>query len=171
MTSAQFASNVRPMRVRGTARVRPFVEADIAQVAEVHRAAFRRGNDTGAAEYTEYFTRVFLDTADRGISSLVFQDHDGRIVGFVGIVPRRIAIAGRHYHAAISSQFIVDPSTHVALVALRLAKAYLDGPQDLSIADEANDVSRKIWEGLGGTTALLLSMYWTRALRPAQLGL
>ena len=171
MTTAQFASNVRPMRARGAARVRPFVEADIPQVAAVHRAAFRLGDRARSAEYTEYFTRVFLDSADRGISSLVFQDHDGRVAGFVGIVPRRVTIADRHYQAAISSQFIVDPASHVALVALRLAKAYLEGPQDLSIADEANDVSRKIWEGLGGTTSLLLSMYWTRALRPAQLGL
>jgi hypothetical protein len=54
---------------------------------------------------------------------------------------------------------------------LRLAKAYLEGPQDLSIADEANDVSRKIWEGLGGTTAMLLSIYWTRPLRPARLAM
>lgn len=171
MTTAPFASNVRPMRARGAARVRPFVEADIPQVADVHRAAFRLGDRARLPEYTEYFTRVFLDSADRGISSLVFQEHDGRIAGFVGIVPRRVVIAGRHYQAAISSQFIVDPASHAGLVALKLARAYLEGPQELSVADEANDVSRKIWEGLGGTTALLLSMYWTRALRPAGLGL
>ena len=171
MTSAPFASNVRPMRVRGTARVRPFVEADIPQVAEVHRAAFRLGDDSRLAEYGDYFTRVFLESADRGIASLVYQEHDGRIAGFVGIVPRVVVMGGRRHQAAISSQFVVDPASHVGLIALRLAKAYLDGPQDLSIADEANDISRRIWEGLGGTTALLLSLYWTRALRPAQLGL
>jgi len=171
MTPARFASNVRPIRVQGAARVRPFVEADIPQVAEVHRAAFRLGGDSRLAEYGDYFTRVFLDTADRGIASLVYQEHDGRIAGFVGIVPRLVVMGGRRYQAAISSQFVVDPSSHVGLVALRLAKAYLEGPQDLSIADEANDISRKIWEGLGGDAALLLSLYWTRALRPAQLGL
>ena len=171
MTTATFASNVRPIRVPGSARVRQFVEADIPQVAQVHRAAFRLGDDPRLAEYGEYFTRVFLDTADHGISSLVYQEHDGRIAGFVGVVPRRVMLGGRHYQAAISSQFVVDPASHVGLVALRLAKSYLEGPQDLSIADEANDVSKKIWEGLGGTTALLLSMYWTRALRPARLGL
>jgi hypothetical protein len=173
MTTAPYASNVRPIRARGTARVRPFVDADIPQVAQLHRAAFRLGDDPRQAEYSDYFTRVFLDSAaaDRGISSLVYQEPDGRIAGFVGIVPRRVTIGGRRHQAAVSSQFIVDPASHVGLVALRLAKAYLEGPQDLSIADEANDVSRRIWEGLGGTTALLLSMYWTRALRPARLGL
>ena len=55
------------------------------------------------------------------------------------------------------------------MVALQLAKAFVEGPQDLSIADEATDVSRRIWERLGGTTALLHSIYWTRPLRPARL--
>ena len=173
MTSPRFASNVQPIRARGTARVRPFVEADIPQVARLHSAAFRLDHEPELAEYGDYFLRVFLDGAatDRNITSLVYQEDDGRIAGFVGVVPRRVTIGGRRYQAAVSSQFVVDPSSHVGLVALRLAKAYLEGPQDLSIADEANDVSRRIWEGLGGTTALLLSLYWTRALRPAQVGL
>jgi hypothetical protein len=151
--------------------VRPFVEADIPQVADVHRAAFGLGEGPGLAAYREYFTRVFLNHAagNSPVVSLVYEAPDGRIGGFLGLVPRRLALNGRHYHAAISSQFIVDPASHVGLVALRLTKAYLEGPQDVSIADEANDVSRKIWEGLGGTTARLLSIYWTRPIRPARL--
>jgi hypothetical protein len=172
MTPARLASNVRPMRARSMAGVRPFVESDIPQVAAVHRAAFGLGDHTSLDEYRDYFTRLFLlSGADHRISSLVFQEPDGRVTGFLGLVPRRVTINRRHYQAAISSQFIVDPGSQVGLVALRLVKACLEGPQDLSIADEANDVSRRIWEGLGGTTALLLSMYWTRALRPAQFGL
>lgn len=158
------------MRARGSARVRPFVEADIPHVAAVHRAVFRPAH-AGLAAYHDYFTRVFLEGRDERLSSLVFQETDGRIAGFLGVAPRSVVLNGRRYRAAVSSQFIVDPTAQVALVALRLARAYLDGPQDLSIADEANDISRKIWEGLGGTTARLLSMYWTRALRPARLGL
>jgi hypothetical protein len=82
-----------------------------------------------------------------------------------------VGIGGHRFRALVSSQFIVDPAAAPGLVALRLAKEYLAGPQDLSIADEANDVSRKIWEGLGGTTARLHSLYWTRPLRPAALAL
>jgi hypothetical protein len=146
------------------------VEQDIPQVARVHQAAFRLGDSPA---YHDYFTRVFLQNpAGEGpLPSLVYEDSDGRVVGFVGIVPRRVVMNGHHYQAVVSSQFIVDPTSHVGLVAVRLARAYLEGPQDLSIADEANDVSRKIWEGLGGTTALLLSLYWTRPLRPARLAI
>jgi hypothetical protein len=51
---------------------------------------------------------------------------------------------------------------------MQLLQAFLSGPQDLSLADEANDSSRAIWERLGGSTALLYSIHWTCTLRPAQ---
>jgi hypothetical protein len=158
---------------RRTGCVRRFVEEDIPQVARVHRAAFRLGDSPRLATYHDYFRRVFLENpgGEGPHPSLVYQDNDGQIVGFVGLVPRRVVIRGHHYQAVVSSQFIVDPTSHVGLVAVRLAKAYVEGPQDLSIADEANDISRTIWEGLGGTTALLHSIYWTRPLRPARLAL
>ncbi len=170
MKVVRFAPGAAPAASQRSA-VRPFVEADIPQVVAVHRAAFRLGQGPGADVYRDYFVRTFLDhdAAQGPISSLVYEENDGRISGFVGLVPRRVAFDGRQYQAVFSSQFIVDPGCHVGLVALRLAKAYLEGPQDLSIADEANDVSRRIWEGLGGTTALLLSLYWTRPLRPGRL--
>lgn len=171
MTVVPFSSSAAPTGLPRAASVRPFVEADIAQVAAVHRAAFRRADDPGLPVYRDYFLRTFLDNPAGGgpVSSLVYQEPGGRIVGFVGLVPRRVVFNRCQYQAVISSQFVVHPASHVGLVALRLAKAYLEGPQDLSIADEANDLSRKIWQGLGGTTALLLSIYWTRPLRPARL--
>jgi hypothetical protein len=123
--------------------------------------------------YHAYFTRVFLENPlrDSALPSLVYEEGDERIVGFLGVVPRRMTMDGRRFQAAISSQFVVDPAAHVGQVAITLARAYLEGPQDLSISDEANDLERKIWEGLGGTTALLRSLHWTRPLRPARFAL
>lgn len=170
MTSALPAAYAAPA-VRRSARIRPFVDADILEVARVHRAAFKLDGEPRLDSYRDYFRSVFLGAQARNgaLPSLVHEEGDGRVTGFVGLLPRRMVINGRRYHAVVSSQFIVDPLSQVGLVALRLAKAYLEGPQDLSIADEANDVSRKIWEGLGGVTATLLSMYWTRPLRPVRL--
>jgi len=173
MTLLRFAPEAAPRVSRGTASVRPFAAADIPQVAWVHRAAFRIADPPALSSYREYFTSVFLENPapHRLISSLVYEEPDGRISGFVGLVPRYLTLGGRQYLAAVSSQFIVDPASHVGLVGVRLAKASLNGPQDVSIADEANDISRQIWEGVGGTTATLLSLQWTRALRPARLAL
>jgi hypothetical protein len=153
--------------------IRPFAEADIPQVADLHRRVFKLREEDAREPYGEYFRSVFVQNpAGPGpLPSLVCEGDGGRIVGFLGLVPRRVAAGGRRYQALVSSQFIVDPAGPVGLVALRLAKAYLEGPQDLSIADEANDVSRRIWEGLGGTTARLFSIHWTRPLRPARLAM
>jgi hypothetical protein len=154
--------------------IRAFIEGDIPRVARLHRTVFRtaeRGDAPGLDAYHAYFTRIFLNNPfrDNALPSLVYEDDDERIVGFLGVVPRWMSMQGRRFQAAISSQFVVDPATHVGRVAVRLARAFLEGPQDLSISDEANDIARKIWEGLGGTTALLRSLHWTRPLRPAQL--
>jgi hypothetical protein len=156
--------------------VRSFAEADIPAVAHLHQTVFRtedRARALGREAYHAYFRDVFLNgpSQDPALPSLVYEDGTGAISGFLGVMPRRVTMNGRHFRAAISSQFVVDPESRVGMVAVHLAKAFLDGPQDLSISDEANDTSKRIWEGLGGTTALLHSLHWTRPLRPARLAL
>jgi hypothetical protein len=151
--------------------IRPFVASDIQGAAALHREVFKTtAQGTAPDAYRAYFTRVFLETpsVDRALPSLVYEDEDGRIAGFLGVVPRRMTMNGRRIVAAVSSQFVVAPTNRAGLVALRLASAFFSGPQDLSISDEANETSRRIWEGLGGTTALWHSLYWTRPLRPAR---
>jgi hypothetical protein len=69
--------------------------------------------------------------------------------------------------AAVSSQFVVDEGHRSTLAGLQLMRSFLSGPQELSVADEANDSSRKLWHGFGGSTAFLQSIYWARILRPA----
>ena len=62
---------------------------------------------------------------------------------------------------------MVDPASR-GLGGVQLVKAFLSGPQDLSFADLANDVSRRLWEGLGGFVSIVHSLYWTQPLRPAR---
>ncbi|HEY6198072.1 MAG TPA: hypothetical protein VI231_05640 [Candidatus Binatia bacterium] len=154
--------------------VRTFVEDDIPQVADLHRKVFQTG-DTLSLElqraYRSYLTRIFLRHPWRdqsGIASLVYEERPGEVAGFLGVVPRPMSLNGRPVRAAISSQFIVDPARRSTLAAIKLLQAFINGPQDLSIADEANDASRKLLESLGGSTALLYSLYWFRILQPAQ---
>jgi hypothetical protein len=153
--------------------VRPFTAHDIPRVARLHEMVFPAGAGTRRepAAYEAYFRNVFLENpaGDPALPSLVYEGAGGQIAGFLGSVRRKMAIGQCRYEATVSSQFIVDPSASAGLVAVHLVKAILEGPQDLSIADEATDTARRIWEGLGGTKALIHSLYWTRPLRPARL--
>jgi hypothetical protein len=48
-----------------------------------------------------------------------------------------------------------------------LVKALFSGAQDLTFTDHGGDRGRRVWEGVGGSIALLQSLNWTRVLRPA----
>ena len=153
--------------------VRPFIEKDIPQVADLHSRIFLTGDSSSTQlqqSYRSYFSQIFLNNpwSDSSMPSLVYEEANGDIVGFLGVQPRRMSMNGRPVRAAVSSQFIVDPACRSTLAGLQLLKVFFAGPQDLSIADEANDTSRRLWEGHGGITALLYSLYWLRLLQPAQ---
>ena len=95
--------------------IREFADADIPGVARLHEVVFKQDVRTAPAgldPYRAYFTQVFLENPSRDASlpSLVYEDDDGRIVGFMGVVPRRMSMNGRQFQAAISSQFVVDPT-------------------------------------------------------------
>src|SRR5437870_12027031 len=83
-------------------------------------------------------------------------------------MPRRMSFNGRQITISVSSQFIVDPDSRSELAGVQLLKTHLTGPSDLTLTDEANNISRKLWEGLGGDTAPLFSIQWTRLLRPCR---
>lgn len=150
--------------------VRPFGPGDIAPVADLHRRVFATGPAGPGldAAYRAYFTAIFLEHPwrDEGTSSLVYEEDGGRITGFLGVTPRRMLLDGQRLRAAVSSQFMVEPGSRSHLAAMKLLRAFAAGPQDLSLADEANLVSRRIWEAVGGSTALLYTLYWLRPLRP-----
>ena len=160
-------------RSRSVGNVRAFTRDDILRVAQLHREVFRPATATAGTPArikptsTASFSRI---RPAKGLSlRWCTEERDGRIVGFLGIVRRRVAINDCRYEAAVSSQFIVGRQASKPLVAVRLVQAYLEGPQDLSIADEATEAARRIWEGFSGSTSLLHSLDWTRPLRPARL--
>src|SRR5256885_3811233 len=118
-------------------RIRAFIEADIPQVARLHEtiAEPEAASCAGQPPLNGYFTRVFLDNPSRDdtLPSLVYEDDDGQIVGFLGVVSRRMLMNGEPLKAAICSQLVVDPACRRANVAVQLAGTFLDGPQDVSI--------------------------------------
>jgi hypothetical protein len=160
--------------------VRPFTRSDIPQVVRLFQKVFF---DNGRAapsssKLDAYFEETFFHSpltekgAEKGteeeIPSLVYETSDGAIAGFIGIVPRRMLLNGRPIRAAVSMHFMVEPGSRSTLAGIQLLKAFFSGPQDLSLTDSAGVVGRKIWEALGGATALAYSINWVRLLRPSR---
>jgi GNAT superfamily N-acetyltransferase len=152
--------------------VRSLRIADLPEVAELHRRVTDSGPKTPQIEeaYHRWFSEaLFRDpmaAAHDAVGPLVHEDARGAIDGFLAVSPRRMRIAGTTYVAALSSQLIVDPAARSRLVGFALLRRFLSGPQDLSIADEANEPSARLWRSLGGVSSALYGTAWFRPLRP-----
>ena len=148
------------------AKIRPFRPDDIPAVVALRRKSFSRSERPAAAALGAYFEHVFFRNPwrDEALPSLVYLDPRGRPVGFLGVVPRRATFQGEALRVAVSTQLMTDPE-HGGVAAMKLIKALFGGGQDLCFADLANDVSRRLWEGLGGDVALVPSLSWTQPLR------
>jgi len=105
--------------------------------------------------------------AQDDLPSLVYEDERGRVAGFLGVIPRPLLFQGAPIRAAVATQLMVAPESR-GLVGRRLMRAFLGGPQDLSLSDTANDAARLLWESLGGSVSVTHSLSWTRALRPCR---
>ncbi len=140
----------------------PAVVALFARVYPEHRW---RSQATGEA----YFREMLFDNPwrDLELPSWVAEEN-GYIAGFQTVMPRPMMFRGRRLRVAVSTQFMVDPDKCNSLTALQLTKAFISGPQDLTLVDGANDQARQMWIGLGWPAPLLYNLHWTRPLRPAR---
>ena len=150
--------------------VRTFQDTDIPSVAKLYAETFASDAMPEQSRIAAYFRELFFENPWRetGLQSFVYEENDGHIAGFVGVLPRRLLANGRPIVAVITLHFMVEPTSRTRLAGIELCRRVFQGPQDLTITDGASDLGRKVWEGLGGSKALLYSFYWIRPLRPTQ---
>jgi len=152
--------------------IRALDRADLPAVCALYEQVMRDGTH-GAPDprLVAYFERLFLDDPwfDPELPSLVHEAADGAIVGFIGSSTRRMAFDGRPLRMVCSSNLVVHPDWRPRGVGALLMRRLLGGPQDLTIADRANDSSRVLWLRLGGQELVHGSVGWYRILRPGSL--
>lgn len=154
-------------------RVRPFLADDVSQVANL-TWRFMHGRQGAAPQILEgYLQELFLCSpwCDADAPSLVYQNDRGAIVGFLGVIVRRMTLDTRPLRVAFGSGFIVHPDSRTTPAGLQLVRAFFAGNQDLSLSDTANPTSQTIWLGFGGSIAQSYAKHWSRPLRPSAYGL
>jgi hypothetical protein len=146
--------------------LREFRPQDAAAVAKLHARVFP-GAWHSHDEFAAYLRELLFRNPwyDPQLPSWLADDDDG-VVGFFGVLPRHMVYGDLTLRVAVSCQFMVDPRKRHSLAALELIQRYFAGPQDLSIADGANDATRALWEAAGGAASPLHGVHWVRLLRP-----
>lgn len=149
--------------------IRPFAVDDIPQVANLWWTVLRHRKDPVSPAVLSYFQELYFTSplADAAMPSLVYEGKSGRIVGFLGVVCRRMRLRGQPIRIAFGGNFVVQPEARSSLGGLRLLVDYMAGSQDLSQTDSANDLSKNLLERMGFRTIVPLSIHWVRPLRPA----
>ncbi len=155
--------------------------SDIPQISELHLRVWRDKTWQGSAEGDAglnhrivenlrqiYFGHPWRDGPSR---PLVHVDSNDRLTGALCSLSRPFTFRGKTRWGTISSEFVVDPDQRGSMVAISLMRKLLQGSQDFTIADRANDRSLRLWRTTGGTTAPLYGYHWVRPLRPVKFSL
>ncbi len=156
--------------------IRPLTSADVPQIPRL--LATEQGSHVEpspqlCAVVESLLPRLFLDTphADPEMPGLVSVGDDGQLTGMIGRITRRMEFRGQPIRAAVACELFVDPAHRSKMLGVKLLKKVMAGPQDLLFSDIANETSRKIWTGLGGSIASWYGLTWVKALQPAQFAL
>jgi hypothetical protein len=153
--------------------VRALAASDLPHVARLFQKTFRGKAGPAPASLAAYLGDLFLGHPwyDPELSSRVHLSPDGAVDGFIGVLPSRMTFSGRRLRAGIAGSLMVDAPGKNPLAGARLFRAFLSGPQDISLSETANPVSQGMWRRLGGQVLPLASMEFIRVLKPARAGI
>jgi len=126
--------------------------------------------ELGKRVYGELFPKLCLDHpwATGRFPSLISEDRSGKPEGVLSVMNRDFALGNERIDAAVSCELFVDPSSRSSLCGVQLLKQFLNGEQDLSLADVANDKTRHIWTRLGGRALPVYGLTWMAVLEPCR---
>lgn len=151
--------------------LRPCTVEDLAEVARLFQHVFHR-SAAAPDELIAYLKDVYFDHPwyDPDTPSLAFVGADGRVEGFIGVLPLRLRFRGAPLRASVAGALMVRDHLRQPMAGARLLRAYMSGPQALSMGDTANWTSKTLWERIGGRTLPLASLEWLAIIRTAGFG-
>lgn len=143
---------------------------DLPEVAGLFHKTFRNSRTQTPASLEACLHEVFFQHPwqDAGLPSRLYSC-EGRVAGFIGVLPLRMSFRGRQVLAAVPSSIVVDNPARHPLAGARLLRSFINGPQELSISEPLNATTQAMWARLGGHSFASESMEWLRPLRPSEL--
>ncbi len=153
-------------------KLRELTEEDLPAIVGLFERVYPERRWPSRADCEQYFREIFFANPwrDLELPSWVAEER-GAMVGFAGVLPRRMLFGSRPLRVAVGSQFMVHPEWRHSLVALQLLKRVLSGPQDMFVTDGANEHIKRLWLAVGATIPMLQNLEWTRLLRPTRYAL
>jgi hypothetical protein len=90
--------------------IRPLQEHDLPAVADMFRVVLRKNSIPATPSLPSYLKSIFLDAPDfdPDLASKVHVRSDGRVSGFMGVLPLRMELRGEHVRAATCGSFMVE---------------------------------------------------------------
>src|SRR6266550_7081571 len=122
---------MHPPQISRQGTSRPFREGDIEQVADLSWRMLNHKGGAAPPRLCSYFRELYFCNPwqDDGLPSLVYQDVNGDLVGFLGVIPRRMSLGERTVRVACGSTLVVEPAKRSTLAGLCLMQAFLAGNQ------------------------------------------
>lgn len=168
-------------------KVQPFRRDDIAEVADLYKSVFLPEQETDLDDLRSYFETVYFDHPyfDEDIPSLVHRGSEGNITAFLGIMSTPMRFRDEKIKVAIGGNLMVKGARYAShsgeqarlpnhgnqRAPFALAKVLFQAPFDLYLADSAIEITRRMWEHIGGDSLRLYSLRWLRILKPVSMGL
>jgi len=151
--------------------IRDFEKRDIESVARMFQRTFR-GKSADKEKVSPSLVASLEQSffghpwQDAGLNSKVATDDAGRVLGFIGVIPARLQVGERSVLAAFAGSMMVEDPKANPLIGARLLRAFLSGPQDISLTETANATALGMWQKLGHALDPAYSLNWVRVLRP-----
>mgnify|MGYP000857562875 FL=1 len=160
-----------PTLLRGG--VRALDRSDIPRVATLFLAKFRGRPHARSARLEQHLAHFFLDHPHyhAATASLIHEEPDGRISGFLGIAPVHMRFDGASCTGSIISTWMVEDAERDSRAAVALARTHLARGHGLTMADTTSRMSIGFHAFMRVSFAATHSLRWIKPLNFAASGL
>jgi hypothetical protein len=165
-----------PPRARSVnVRVRPLVEDDLDQVADLFLQRFRKLGRTSRAraEIAACMKTLYLDHPSRvgDADALVSLDGEGRVGAFCGGTRIRFLLDGKPLSGCVTGALMASPEPRHAFAAVQILRESRKLNYDFIVTDSANRASLAVCQALNYFPVSPDSLEWTCVFEPASFAL